>query len=125
MVLSLTYFDDLPLSSNSRDPSPTPPVDPQENYAHPPSSTEATEESASQQNPTLPILALDPALIALSPLTPNRTTNPTLHSEDLTQFARHLALQNSLSKPNVDKLVTFTKVFLPAHPPICLFLRCT
>lgn len=122
MVFSLTDFDDLPLSSDSHGAPPVPPTSSSENQP-----SQATEESTSQQNSTLPVPALDPALAALSPQTstPTQTTNPALHGEDLTQLARHLALQRSLSKHNTDELVLFAKVFSSANPPICFLLTRT
>jgi len=117
MVISLADFDDLPLSSDTRKTPPIPSADSPETQPNPPN-TEATEESVSQQNPPLPTPALDPALLALSPLTTNRTV-----SGDLTQLARHLALQKSLSKHGADELVQIAKVLLSADTPVFIFLK--
>ena len=123
MVLSLEDIDNV-LSTNARKTPPIPPQDTSETQSDP-LNTEATEESASQQNSPFTTPTLDPALLTLSPQTPIRTTNPILHGEDLTQLARHLTLQKSLSKNSADELMLFAKVFSERNTPIFLFLRWT
>jgi len=124
MVFSLSDFDNLQFSSNLGNTSPVFPTDSGESQSNLPSPTEATGEPATaQDSSSLAVPALDPALVPCSPLAPNQTTNPMLHSEDLTQLAHHLALQKSLSKPNANELMSFSKVFLSMDPPIHLFLR--
>jgi len=125
MVYSLEEIDAFPLSNPGNAPPITAPLtDPGEGRLIPPPTNENTEDSAaSQDNPSLAIPALDPALAALSPPTPDRAMmNPVYHGEDLTQLARHLALQKTLSKHNTDELVQFAKVFSSSKPPIHPFL---
>jgi len=111
MVLSLEDFDGIAFPQ-------TPPIyspDPQSDTVPP---TKAADEPLSQQNPSLATPALDPALFTLSPPAPNRATNPTLHSEDLTQLACHLVFQKGLSKPSANELLQFAQVFLSADTPV-------
>jgi len=119
MIFSLEDFDTLPLSTNIQKNPPISPTDSPENQPNPSSNIGATGESTGQQDTSLPTLALDPVLLALSPPIPNPAVNPILHGEDLTQFARHLALQKGLSKHSADELVVFAKVLAR---PISLFI---
>ena len=118
MVFSLADFNDLDIPNNTHPTTPTTPNSP---GLTPPPNSEPIEQSASQQNSALPTPTLDPALFTISP--PRQTTTPILHGEDLTQLARHLALQKSLLKNSADELVLFAKVFASLNPPIFLSLR--
>lgn len=119
MVFSLTDFDDLNLPGDTQ---PTTPIlsDSPETQSIPPSAPESAEQATGQQNVGLPIPALDPALFTIPQ--PYNATNPVLHGEDLTQLARHLALQKSLSKNGADELMSFAKVFVPMHSLVFMFL---
>jgi hypothetical protein len=73
---------------------------------------------ANQQLSSLSTPAIDPVLLTLSPRPPDHGTGSMLHGEDLTQLARHLILQKSLSKNNADELVSFAKVFASVGSPV-------
>ena len=120
MVFSLADFDDLHLPSDTRPTSPISPDSPRTQSISP-SNPEPAEQSASQQDTSLPTPALDPALFTIPPQ--HRTTNPGLHGEDLTQLARHLVLQKSLSKNSADELMSFAKVLAPPNPPVFILIQ--
>lgn len=123
MVLSLEDFDHIPLSNNTRETPPIHSPDSPGTHSDITRTTETTDEPPNQQSSSFATSALDPALLALSPPTPNRTTNPILRGEDLSQLARHLAFQKSLSKSSTDELVQFSKVVSSVGTPIPFFTR--
>lgn len=124
MVFSLDDFDGLNLTNISHAATP---ISPSTSPAPQPHSTpgpEHPEGSAGQQDTPIPTPALDPALFTpMAPL-PGATT-AVLRGQDLTQLARHLALQKCLSKDSMDNLVSFSKVFTLVNTPIFFSYPCT